>query len=258
MTVIGSVYDHLHTGHNSAINRAALSSGSFDDVWKQAGVSTEDKDISLTTENSDRGIALKPGTSVTRLSDLLASGKVKAINVAELPEEKYQSFMEAEKRRIEANEFYLKNQYTGEPQFPDLTNYPGTKNYADIVVGGQVVAKVDNQGVITIFDDSIAARLKDKLPDDINGKGGPDLAQARAEAAAKLLGGHVLKSSTAISQSQFDALPVPQIIPGEVDYDSMKNDTLYQQIEKMREHYQKTELDRAAYLAKQQIGETAS
>ncbi|MGI2031290.1 hypothetical protein ACRQ1B_02750 [Rhizobium panacihumi] len=203
-------------------------------------------------------MAITPGTQLIRFADLIASGKAKIINIAELPEDEYQSFMEGERRRIEANTRYLKNQYTGEPQFPDLTNYPGTKNYADVVVGGKVVAKVDNQGVITIYDDSIAARLKDKLPDDINGKGGPDLAQARAEAAAKLLGGRVLKSSTAISQSQFDALPVPQIIPGEVDYDSMKNDPLYQQIEKMREHYQQTEQDRAAYLAKQQTGEAAA
>jgi len=52
---------------------------------------------------------------------------LKPINISELPEGEYQSFIEGEAARIEVNKQYLERQYMHFPEPPDLSNYPGNK-----------------------------------------------------------------------------------------------------------------------------------
>lgn len=176
---------------------------------------------------------------------------VKAINISELPEEQYRSFIEADQRYIEANRRYLENQYMQHPAAPNLSNYQGIKSYATVTVAGNVVATIDNQGVVTSFG-ALSERLQSQLPDSMNGTNGPNLAQARAEFIAKMMGGRIQKASTAISQSQFNALPSMEQPQATIDYGAMKKDPLYQQILDLQAKLENTKQQRADYLARQQ------
>ncbi len=150
---------------------------------------------------------------------LISAGKsaadLKPIDVAELPEDRYQSYRDGEQLRLAANKRYLESQYTDRSwtdtveasleAFP-LADTPATQPYATVVVGGKVVATIDNQGVVA-SDDELGQKLQGILQGDVDGANGPDLAQARAEQIAELLGGEVRKVDTAMTQSQFNASP---------------------------------------------------
>jgi hypothetical protein len=176
---------------------------------------------------------------------------LKPLHVSELPEAQYKQFMEGEQRRIEANEYFLLRQYSNHDEMPDLSNYAGTKPYATVTVGGKVVATIDNQGVMTTSD-ALYDRVRGKLPD--SGNAGPDLAQGIADAIARVLGGRVEKAPTALSQRQFNAMPFPEKPELKIDYDAMKTDPMYTQIQRSSENYARIERQRAEYLAKQQSG----
>lgn len=186
---------------------------------------------------------------------MLDGSKLKPINIAELPEDRYQSFVEADRSRIEANRRYLENQYT-ERTFPDYSNDPRMKNYASITIGGKVIATIDNQGVVRTESDAIGEIitkiLKAGLPGEANIPGGPESAQFRAEKIAELLGGRVVKAPTAMTQRQYNAMPAFEGPTETVDYEGMKNDPLYAQIERWSENLAKTEKERAEYLARQE------
>lgn len=253
MTSVGSAYDfYVATRHLRAGASDPSSAGNtFSDLMQE-------NDEADAVENDDR-----PSLMMNFEGKLYDLGKATLhkmsdsarINIAELPEDKYQSFMEGDKTVIEAHEKLLESRYTSRPELPE--NDPRTKTYATIVIAGKVVLTIDNQGCIGGHDGAMA-RLEGLLPDQVNGTSGPALAKARAEAAAAILGGRIVMSSTAISQPQFNALPSLDTLQPLIDYDAMKNDPDYQELEKMRENYRQTELDRAAYLAKQQTGEAAA
>jgi hypothetical protein len=192
---------------------------------------------------------------------MLDGSKLKPINVAELPEDRYQSFVESERSRIEANRHYLENQYT-ERTFPDYSNDPRMKNYASITIGGKVIATIDNQGGVRTENDAIGEiitrLLKAGLPGEANIPGGPESAQFRAEKIAELLGGRIVKAPTAMSQRQYNAMPPFEGPTVTVDYEGMKNDPLYAQIERWSENLAKTEQKRAEYLVRQEDGGAAS
>ena len=181
--------------------------------------------------------------------NLLDTSNLKKINVSELPEDQYQSFMEREQQRIAANRQFLENQYTRYTA-PDYSNDPRMKSYATITVGGQVVAKIDNQGVIET-DDALGAKLRDMLLGDVNGTNGPDLAQARAQQIATLVGGTIVKSNTAMTQNHFNALPPIEQPKAVVDYEAMKQDPLYAQLQNMSANFESTKQKRTEYLAQQ-------
>ena len=172
---------------------------------------------------------------------LLSSGGLKPVNIAELPEDAYQTYMDGEERRLEANARYLENQYTDTSwtesveaslkAFPPEDN-PATQTYATVVVDGEVVATIDNQGVVS-SDEELGAKLRDILSDEVNGTNGPDLAQARAEQIADLLGGEIVKADTAITQTEFEALPSAEELQQSVDYEAMKKDPMFEQLQNM-------------------------
>lgn len=173
--------------------------------------------------------------------------RLKPIKIWELPDDRYQTFMEGSRRRIKVNQIYLQNQYS-ETTFPDLSNEPRLQNYATVVVGGKVVATIDNQGGVE-SSDALGQRLRFVLKGDVNGTNGPDLAQVRAEQIARMTGGQVVRAETAITQHQFNTLPSIASVTTTVDYAAMRQDPMYANIQSMIEQLQNTERMRAEYLA---------
>lgn len=232
-----SVYDDFSEQQESELNAATAASTGSDDP-------------ETIVDNRPSVATFKFMGQVITVTNLKVD--LKAINISELPEDQYQSFMAGEQERIAANKKYLESQYTQYSE-PDLSNEPSMKPYATVVVGGKVVATIDNQGVVT-SDDALGAKIRDLLQDDVNGTNGPDLAQARAEQIARMTGGRVDKASTAITQRQFDVLPPIEGPQATIDYEAMKKDPLYEQLQKMQDNFQSLKQQRDAYLAQQQAG----
>lgn len=163
------------------------------------------------------------GTQVT--IQTFESSEIKGTPTWQNPGEFHQGLISGLQLALEAD-------YRQFPEMPDLSNYPAIKPYATVMVGGQVVAKLDNQGGVQT-DNDLDPRLRAILASDVNGKGGPDLAQARAEQIAQYFGGRVETADTAITQRQFDALPPLPSSKPTVDYDAMKADPRYTQLQGM-------------------------
>lgn len=102
----------------------------------------------------------------------------------------------------------------------NLENHPSQKVYAEVIVNGQSVAKVYNSGAMETSNALYGKISKLDSVKDPQG-GGPMLAQERAEDIAKLLGGKVVKSSTAITSAEWASVPP---IEFEVDYAAMERD----------------------------------
>lgn len=184
-------------------------------------------------------------TSAGKLDELL-----KPIDVAALPEDRFQAYMQAEKDRLEANQQYLEWLHTNIPETVSAPPSPRTKAYANIVVGGRVVATIDNQGVVGTKNGAIGDRINKLIMDGLDAEaalpGGPTTAQDRAERIAKLVGGKIVKADTALTQRAFDALP-PPVPSWTIDYDRMKSDPLYSQLQSCRAAYEAIKERRAAY-----------
>lgn len=80
---------------------------------------------------------------------------------------------------------------------------PPDHPYAQVVLGGRVVATLSNNGYATTAN-ADANRFRAIFEDD-RGLTGPALAQSRADRIAALVGGNVVKSNTALTQSQWEA-----------------------------------------------------
>lgn len=86
------------------------------------------------------------------------------------------------------------------PIAPTIADNAAQNTYAQVKVGGKVVATLYNGGSSAMTNQAAAA-VGDLQ--DPPGLGGPDLAQWRADNYARLLGGTVEKAPTAITQSQW-------------------------------------------------------
>lgn len=105
----------------------------------------------------------------------------------------------------------------------ELKNHVSQKVYAEVKVGGRTVATLYNNGV-SETPNEIYSRIKNlRSMGDTEHSVGPDLAKKRAEEIAKALGGTVVKSSTAVSQSQYLATP-PFEVKYKIDYAAMERD----------------------------------
>ena len=161
----------------------------------------------------------------------LDMSKLKAAHLSRAPEDLY-------RRMVEAQKTILESDYA---QKPDTSKNPAYQNYAKVMVGGKVVAEIDNHGYTTTSN-SIGAKLQDQLPNEAGGViQGPKLAQARAEFIAEMLGGEVVKSSTALTQNQFRAIPPIEM---KVDVAAMQEDPRYEELQKLQQA-------RTAFLAQQ-------
>ncbi|MEK1901500.1 MAG: hypothetical protein AAAB19_18225 [Rhizobium sp.] len=176
---------------------------------------------------------------------------LKPMNISELPEDEYQSFIEGEAARIEANRKYLEMQHTQFPEPPDLSDYPGNKPYATVTVDGRVVATIFNDGSVQTDDNALGSKLKDILKGSINGTNGPDLAQDRADQIADMFGGRISKSATALTQPQYAALPKIVVQQPTIDYEAMMSDPLYAQLQKQTGNLEILKQQREAFLSQQ-------
>ena len=148
--------------------------------------------------------------------------KVKMFDIAEAPEGQYQ-------RYLKNAEHMLKIAHS---QAPELSSNPTYKDYASVQVNGKVVATVNNQGFVQTSNALGSNLLEEGLPGQVNGQKGPVLAQARAEFIAELLGGKVIRSPTAMTQSQFNAVPEPSRT---VDNRTMREDPVFETLQKTKE-----------------------
>lgn len=181
--------------------------------------------------------ALDPGTSAQRLVTSL-----KATPVAELPEDRYQSLLAGLETMLDAASRSEDNMI--QPDASGLANHPALQTYATVTVGGKVVATIDNQGVVSASNE-VSSRFANRISNELNGSNGPDLAQVRAQEIAALLGGKVVRSSTAMTQMQFNANPIDQdALRPRIDAEAMKQHPLYQQLQDLK-------TQRAAFLAHQ-------
>ncbi|PCJ01068.1 MAG: hypothetical protein COB14_04085 [Alphaproteobacteria bacterium] len=160
----------------------------------------------------------------------LDTSKMKAFHVSEAPEELYQSFISAEEK-------FLKSQYT---EHPDTSNHPLYQPYATVQVDGKTVATLYNSGSVS-SSNALGAKIQKLFANENTNLSGPAGAQDRAGKIAELLGGTVEKSSTAMTQAQFNATGQPQ---GTVDYKAMHEDPMYEKL-------QKTKQARTLFLAQQ-------
>lgn len=190
---------------------------------------TSTKQTTSKTQSTDyessphsRGTAFPDLFGTSNLNFLTLGSQLKPINLAELPEEDFQQYVEMEQARIEANRMMLEGRYTTE-EHPDPGSLPQTKTYAEVVVNGKVVATIDNQGVITT-DKALSKSVLSQLPD--SSSNGPELAQARAERLAQLFGGEVRVADSALTQLQFNALST-EVIKRTLDDTAMKAEPAY-------------------------------
>lgn len=161
--------------------------------------------------------------------------KLKLMSISEASEEHYQHFIDAQERFLEARH----------SQPADTSKNPTYKEYATVTVNGRIVAEIDNHGWVKTSN-SIGGNIQQLFSDESNGLIGPGLAQQRSEKIADLLGGTVQKSTTAMSQTQFNSTPQPH---STIDYQALKEDQAYEQL-------QKTKQARTLFLAQQMAQES--
>ncbi|WMD22153.1 hypothetical protein RAS12_07185 [Achromobacter seleniivolatilans] len=176
----------------------------------------------------------------------------KGVKIAELPEEIYQQFIARRSAYLAAMQSGLENRHRAVPSSEFLADHPAMKSYADVVVGGKVVAQIDNQGGVTMGDNIWSAQVSTLLNNPIfnesAGRSGPNSAQVRAEKIADLLGGRIVKAATAITQQQYDSLPP---IPGSwIDYQALEADPDHAALQQQFLQHNNLLLERAEYLAK--------
>jgi len=157
----------------------------------------------------------------------------KLMHISEASEEIYKNYVNSGERLLEAR--YRKN--SGEE------DNPRNQEYASIEVNGRTVASIDNNGFVGTSN-GVSNALQQLFAREGNGLNGPALAEERAAKIAATLGGKVVKSSTALTQSEYNATPAPGM---NVDVEALRQDPFYAQL-------QKTKQARDAFLA-QSIGQ---
>ena len=99
-------------------------------------------------------------------------------------------------------------------------------DYAQVVVGGKVVATLGNDAG-AVMSNALGAQLGGILATDGDG---PELAQRRAEQIAKATGGKVVKTAAAMSQADWGNRPSLRTT---IDFEAMKRDGLFDQWQRM-------------------------
>lgn len=246
MTTIGSTSYHTSTSYHAGTGRSnanATYAGASERQEKETKAATAllaDPEVPETT------IAPLPSTATINLQGKLitlsAIGRGSDLSAAkpiwEWPEDQYREYVETQRGFMEMEKRALEIEHT---QYPDTSNDQRLQPYATVVVGGRVVATIDNQGIVGTENEALGQRLQNHLSGKVNGTNGPDLAQARAEQIAKLMGGRVVAADTAMDQISFERL---SSLEPQINYDAMERDPRYgalqdqysdlEDIEKMR------------------------
>ncbi|MBU0860052.1 MAG: hypothetical protein KJ667_08945 [Alphaproteobacteria bacterium] len=129
----------------------------------------------------------------------------------------------------------------------NLQDHPSQKIYAEVVVNGKSVAKLYNSGAMETSNANYGRIARLDSVADPQGTG-LMLAQDRAEAVAKALGGTVVVGADAMSAAEYRGIPP---IEFEIDYAAMGRD------QKAREASSAT-LFQTQILAQQDIGNSAA
>lgn len=205
--------------------------------------------VTVSGNQSSTGAA-RLAESNTEFSKLRGLEGVKQFDPAALPEDQYQAYMESERIYLELSQRHLEFLHMNLQEQASAPPSPRTEAYAKIVVGGKVVATIDNQGVVGTENSAIGDRINklimNGLAAESNLSGGPSTAQSRAERIAKLVGGEIAKANTALSQNEFEALP-PNDGKPKIDYEAMEMDPMYSQLQSCRATYEALQDRRAAY-----------
>ncbi|MCZ7889917.1 MULTISPECIES: hypothetical protein [Agrobacterium] len=242
MTTIGSTAYYSSTGR---YGRAEKSDNSTANTYMASQQESRSKSVAGGDNSSSVSmVTLKLQGKLVSLY-MFDLSNAKPMNISALPQDQYNEFMGAKKQLIETSMSSLESEYSTH-EAPDLSNYAGLKPYAHVVIAGNVVATIDNQGVVR-SDDTLGKRLRNLLA-GLDGVAGPDLAQKIAEQIANLVGGRIQKASTALTQRQFNSLPPIPETRVTVDYVGMKADPRYAQIEGWKQDYARYEKERAKYL----------
>jgi hypothetical protein len=151
-------------------------------------------------------------------------------HVSESSEKFYQSYIEDQQKFLEC--LYTK--------MPDPSCNPANSAYATIEVNGDVICEIDNNGYVKSSNAGLSG-IQNALRGSQNLSRGPNLAQDRAEKIAEAMGGEIVKSPSAMTQSQYDSIAKPK---ASVDYESMKSDPIYYQLQLLQQQ-------RAEYLENQ-------
>lgn len=142
---------------------------------------------------------------------------IQKTSVAQADEQTYKAIIAAQERMLE-------QRYT---QSSDAAS----QLYARVVVGGEVVAKIDNNG-FTETSNALGAKIQNLFANEDITLKGPELAQDRAAKIAALLDGTVENSSTAMTQAAFSAASNSS---AGVDYKAMESDPAYEQLQKTKQ-----------------------
>lgn len=135
---------------------------------------------------------------------------------------------------VESNLNFLQSRYQ------KIENYQGNPvndTYAEVVVGGKVVATIDNNGYLSTSN-GFGTQHQLAAAAGLNPSGvakGPELAQARAEMIAQLSGGYIRKHENAMDQKTYDNSVKPSL---SVNTELMMQDPMFlsmMKFEKARE-----------------------
>ncbi|WP_086478984.1 hypothetical protein [Oceanospirillum sanctuarii] len=135
---------------------------------------------------------------------------------------------------VESNLSFLQSRYQ---QIENYQGNPVNNTYAEVVVRGQVVATIDNNGYLSTSN-AFHAQHQLLAAAGLNPPGvakGPELARARAEMIAQLSGGYIRKSEDAMDQADYEAAVKPSL---SVNTEMMMQDPLFlnmMKFEKARE-----------------------
>lgn len=157
-----------------------------------------------------------------QLINIADNPNIKSMHISEAPKEVFERYLKAQQTMLEMK-------YTNAT---DTSQSPAYRQYATVEVDGKVVAKLDNNGFMETSN-ALGGRFRDTLPmQGENGAiSGPDLAQARAEFIAEALGGEVKLANTALTQSEYSAVPQPQPT---IDIQAMMRDPDYKKLKELR------------------------
>lgn len=156
--------------------------------------------------------------------------------------EEYAESQETQRIFLEMQTRVLEHDYTHRPDDP---NDPRIKPYANITIGGKTVITIDNQGCVGTSSDRLPKSVA-KLCEETNGLEGPELAKYLTEKIGEMLGGRVVIADTAITQSFYQKL-VAAAQPT-IDFEGMKNDPRYSEIQEQYEELAQNDVQRSKYL----------
>ncbi|MBB4953986.1 hypothetical protein H4S14_002046 [Agrobacterium vitis] len=255
MTTVGTTSSYSTTTGYTPKNSTndAGTDAAFADLFEEpkntdASVSTDETEKTTAHIGETEAFTLKG--EIVYLQRIYPSGDPSNMwtSIWEMEESAYQDHLTSSLYDIEDRKTGLEVEFT---RSSSSDPYAATRRetYATVTVGGKVVAKIDNQGLVESFDQDYLT-FKNALENLVTDLNGPAAAQLTAETIAAAVGGTVQKASTAMTQSEYAALPSPKTLLV-TDYEAMMSDPRYQELQDEIASLDALQQKRAEYLAQQ-------